>query len=173
MGRGRMRATAAAMRKARAERLGHWLPWRVALGVAGLGVLAACDPQVQNHGYVPTEADLAELVVGVDTRVSVEESVGTPSASGVLDDAGYFYVRQSVNQYGWREPEVLSREIVAISFDNSGVITNIERFGLEDGNVIALSRRTTDTNVQGVGFLRQLMGNVGRIAPDALGGGVP
>ena len=43
------------------------------------------------------------------------------------------------------------REIVAITFDDSGVVRNIERFGLEDGNVVALSRRVTDSNVQGVG----------------------
>ncbi len=173
MGRGRNRATGAARCDACANGRSWALLWRVAFGLASVTALAACDPQIRNHGYVPTDAELSELVVGVDTRVSVEETVGTPSASGVLDDTGYFYVRQSISQYGWREPEVLSREIVSISFDNSGVITNIERFGLEDGNVVALSRRTTDTNVQGVGFLRQLMGNVGRIAPSALGGGTP
>ncbi|MEM9902614.1 MAG: outer membrane protein assembly factor BamE [Pseudomonadota bacterium] len=141
----------------------------LALGLV-LG-LAACDPQVRNHGYVPSEEELQDLVVGIDTRASVEDTVGTPSAAGVLNDAGYFYVAQQVRQFGWREPEVLSREIVAISFDDDGTIQNIERFGLEDGNVIALSRRVTDSNVRGIGFLRQLMGNLGRIAPELLGGG--
>lgn len=126
---------------------------------------------VRNHGYVPTDADLAEIVVGIDDRTSVEDTVGTPSAAGVLNDDGYFYVAQSVRQTGWREPEVISREIVAISFDDSGTVRNIERFGLEDGNVVALSRRVTDSSVQGVGFLRQLVGNVGRIDTTALGGG--
>ncbi|KPQ14077.1 MAG: hypothetical protein HLUCCO18_16175, partial [Rhodobacteraceae bacterium HLUCCO18] len=49
--------------------------------------------------------------------------------------------------------------------------SNVERFGLEDGNVVALSRRVTDSNVQGIGFLRQLLGNLGRINLDDLGGG--
>ncbi|MEM1430226.1 MAG: outer membrane protein assembly factor BamE [Pseudomonadota bacterium] len=145
---------------------------RLAVLIPALALcLAACSPMVRNHGYVPTDADLAEIVVGIDDRTSVEDTVGTPSAAGFLNDDGYFYVAQSVRQTGWREPEVISREIVAISFDDSGTVRNIERFGLEDGNVVALSRRVTDSSVQGVGFLRQLVGNVGRIDTTALGGG--
>ncbi|MEM9249402.1 MAG: outer membrane protein assembly factor BamE [Pseudomonadota bacterium] len=144
---------------------------RIVIAGGIVGALTACAPQVRNHGYVPTSEELSEIVVGVDTRASVEETVGTPSAAGVLDDAGYFYVRQQVRQYGWREPEVISREIVAISFDTAGVVSNVERFGLEDGNVVALSRRTTETNVQSVGFLRQLLGNVGAINTGGLTGG--
>ena len=57
--------------------------------------------------------------------------------------------------------------MVAIRFDDNGVVSNIERFGLEDGNVVALSRRVSASNIEGIGFLRQLMGNLGRL--DAAG----
>jgi outer membrane protein assembly factor BamE (lipoprotein component of BamABCDE complex) len=155
-----------------ARRAGGARPLAPRLAVlAAAACLAACAPQVRNHGYVPSEAELAEIVVGIDDRASVEDSIGTPSAAGLLNETGYFYVAQSVSQYGWREPEVISREIVAISFDERGTVRNIERFGLEDGNVVALSRRVTDSSVEGAGFLRQLIGNVGRIDTTALGGG--
>jgi hypothetical protein len=35
------------------------------------------------------------------------------------------------------------------------------------GNVVLLSRRVTTDNTAGVGFLRQLFGNLGRIDPTA------
>ena len=38
---------------------------------------------------------------------------------------------------------------------------NVEKFGLQDGRVIVLSRRVTESNVKGLGFLRQLLGNLG------------
>jgi hypothetical protein len=41
----------------------------------------------------------------------------------------------------------------------------VERYGLEDGQVVLLSRRVTTDNTAGVGFLRQLFGNLGRIDP--------
>ena len=53
--------------------------------------------------------------------------------------------------------------MVAISFDSAGVVSNIERFGLEDGKVVPLARRITDTAVTDKSFLRQLFGNIGKL----------
>lgn len=135
--------------------------------LAGLIVAAAaaCASVYRNHGYVPSEAELAAIRVGVDTRDTVAQAVGTPGASGVLDGSGYYYVASRVRHYGAREPQVVSRELVAISFDQRGVVRNIERYGLERGQVVQLSRRVTSSNVEDKTFLRQLIGNLGRFNP--------
>ena len=52
--------------------------------VLGLSVLTACSATYRNHGYVPPEEDLQQLVVGVDTRATVDDVVGPPSVGGVL-----------------------------------------------------------------------------------------
>jgi len=140
-----------------------------ALAVA-LTALSACAAAYRNHGYIPSEEELSEIVVGVDTRTSVEEGVGIPSSSGVLNDDGYYYVRTRVRTYAYREPEVVSRQLVAISFNSSGVVTNIERYALEDGRPVVLSRRVTSSSTEGKTFLRQLMGNIGQIGTGGFGG---
>ncbi|MDX1742794.1 MAG: outer membrane protein assembly factor BamE [Ruegeria sp.] len=132
---------------------------------ACLAAASACTPVFKNHGYIPPPEDLAEITVGVDTRDSVVEAVGAPSSSGVVRDSGYYYVRSRVRHYGPKKPEVVSRELVAISFDDSGVVRNIERFGLEDGIVVQLDRRVTESTIQGQGFIRQLLGNIGNFNP--------
>ncbi len=132
---------------------------------ACLAIAGACSPIFKNHGYVPPPEDLAKIKVGVDTRDSVEETIGAPSSAGVVRDSGYYYVASRVRHYGPKRPEVVSRELVAISFDQRGVVRNIERFGLEDGYVIVLDRRVTDSNVEDKGFLRQLLGNIGNFNP--------
>ncbi|MGR3721070.1 MAG: outer membrane protein assembly factor BamE, partial [Paracoccus sp. (in: a-proteobacteria)] len=55
----------------------------------------------------------------------------------------------------------VDREVVAISFAPSGVVSNIERFGQERGRVVVLSRRVTEGSVTEVSFIRQLLGNLG------------
>jgi outer membrane protein assembly factor BamE (lipoprotein component of BamABCDE complex) len=137
---------------------------RVRAICAAVAMLAvgACSPIYRDHGYVPTDEVLSQVAVGVDTRESVAETVGTPSSSGVLKDSGYYYVSQRMRTYTYNEPEIIDRQIVAISFDQRGVVSNIERFTLQDGNVVALSRRVTDSNIESLGFLAQLFGNVGR-----------
>lgn len=114
------------------------------------------------HGYIPAESELATLVVGQTTRDEVISLVGAPTATGVINDDAFYYVRSRFRDYGYRASEEIERELVLISFSSSGVLQNIERFGLEDGNVVALSRRVTDDNLRDTTFIRQLLGNVGQ-----------
>jgi len=135
-----------------------------------LVALAACSATYQNHGYVPPDSDLEELVVGVDTRATVDDTIGPPSTSGMLGGGDYYYVRSRFKTFGPTRPQEIRREVLAISFDGNDVIANIERFDLQDGHVVALSRRVTSSSVQGNGFLRQMLGNIGNINPGQIFG---
>ena len=123
--------------------------------------LSACTAQYRTHGYTPSESDLQQIVPGVDTRTTVQEVVGVPTTSGVLNDSGYYYIESEVRTFAWQAPEVVNREIVAINFDGAGVVQNVSRYGLEDGNVVPLSRRITRTTDGEISFIRKLFGNIG------------
>jgi outer membrane protein assembly factor BamE (lipoprotein component of BamABCDE complex) len=131
----------------------------VAIGL--LVAVGACTSQYRNHGYVPTEEALAEITVGVDTRDTVAETIGAPSAAGVLDSSGYYYVRSRVRHFGARKPEVVERRIVAITFDQRGVVRNVEEYALEDGQVVPLSRRVTDNDLDNRSIIGQILKNIG------------
>lgn len=126
-----------------------------------VAALAGCTAQYRNHGYVPTELDLAAVQVGVDTRESVLETIGTPTAGGVLRSEAYYYVSSRFRHFAWFEPEEVTREVLAISFDAAGFVRNIESFGLDQGQVVVLTRRVTDDNIRDTTFIRQLLGNIG------------
>lgn len=133
----------------------------LALGAALL--MGGCTAIYRNHGYVPTDADLAQVHVGKSSRDDVAAAVGRPSSTGVLEGSGWYFVGSRWRYYGARAPEEIERQVVAISFDQRGIVQNIERFGLERGEVVVLSRRVTKTNIEGIGLARQLLGSVGRI----------
>ncbi|CUJ99113.1 outer membrane protein assembly factor BamE [Shimia thalassica] len=139
----------------------------------GLALLAsvACTTQYRNHGYVPNDEDLANIVVGVDTRDTVAESVGTPTTSGVTNDGGYYYVRTRVRHYGARQPKVIDRRLVAITFDTGGTVRNIAEYSLEDGQAVPIARRVTDNGIEDQSVLAQVLGNIGNFTPGTLGGG--
>lgn len=145
--------------------------------VAALLVTAACSPLTRTHGYVPDEAALAQITPGVDTRETVRAALGSPSAQGLPGSEDFYYVASAFERLGIFEPREVTREVVAVSFDASGRVRNIERFGLEQGRVVALSRRVTEETVRDTTFIRQLMGNIGRFdAATVLGeepGGTP
>ena len=140
---------------------------RMLLGSALALACSACVSIYRDHGYVPNEEDLATIKIG-DTREAVTEAVGTPGSSGVLNESGFYYITTRMRHYGALEPKPVSRELVAINFDPSGRVRGIERFGLEDGRVIELQRRVTDNGEADKTFIRQLLGNLGRIGPRSL-----
>ncbi|MCB1399310.1 MAG: outer membrane protein assembly factor BamE, partial [Rhodobacteraceae bacterium] len=60
------------------------------------------------------------------------------------------------------------RQVVAVSFTEAGLVSNVERFGLQDGQVVVLSRRVTESNIRSLGLVRQLMGSLGRVSAGQL-----
>ena len=143
--------------------------WRVLIGIFGLVLLCtACAPTYRNHGYVPSDEDLARIEVGVDTRETVAAEVGRPSAAGLLNDIGWYYVQSRWKHSGAFSPKEEDRQVVAITFTQEGTVENVERFGLEQGRVVALSRRVTESNIKGLSFLTQLLGNIGKLRADQL-----
>lgn len=131
-------------------------------------VVAGCSAVYRNHGYVPSDEELALVEVGTDTRDTVAATIGRPSAAGLLNDVGWYYVQSRWKHYGALPPREEDRQIVAITFTEDGVVENVERFGLEQGRVVALSRRVTDSNIKGMSVLRQLFGSLGRLRADQL-----
>jgi outer membrane protein assembly factor BamE (lipoprotein component of BamABCDE complex) len=133
--------------------------------------LTACGPIYRNHGYVPPQEELDQIVVGIDTRATVEETLGTAGSTSVLEDDAVYFVRSRVKTVAMLQPEVVEREVVAVSFDDNGIVRNVEQFGLERGQIVRLTRRVTDSSVAGKSFFQQLVGNIGSFTPPGFGGG--
>ncbi len=132
--------------------------------------IAGCSPVYRNHGYVPAEDELALVEVGVDTRETLSQKIGRPSTSGLLNDEGWFYVQSRYKLVGPREPKEIERQVLVVNFTEAGVVENIGRFGLEDGRVVEISRRVTESNIKGVSFIRQLLGSFGRLRAEDVTG---
>lgn len=132
-----------------------------------LVLTVACTPVYRNHGYVPTDNDLSQVNLGA-TQDEVAQAIGRPATEALLGDGGWYYVQSRFRHFGLREPAEVERQVVAVSFSQDGRVTNIERFGLEKGVIVPLSRRVTETSIQGSTFLRQLFGSVGRLRADQI-----
>lgn len=145
---------------------GKMRPFRWAMLGIAMALLTACTPLYRNHGYVPVDDDLALIEVGVDTRDTVAEKVGRPSTLGLLNDTGWYYVQSRWETLGPRAAKEVDRQVVAITFTPEGTVTDVGRYGLEDGQVVTISRRVTESNVRGASFIRQLLGNIGGLRAD-------
>ena len=135
-----------------------------------LVLLISCSTVYRNHGFTPSDVELAAIKVGSSTRSLVENSIGVPTTRSLDQNDGIYYVSSTWRHYGATAPKPVKRQIVSIQFDKTGLVSNISRYGLEDGKIIVLSRRVTEGGSGEISFIRQLMGNLGSLdAEDFLG----
>jgi outer membrane protein assembly factor BamE (lipoprotein component of BamABCDE complex) len=137
---------------------------RLAVALIAVAAIAGCQPIYRDYGYVPSELDLEDVVVGKSTREDVAYEVGRPSSTGVLEGSSWYYVGSRFRTMGIRAPQEIERQVLAISFAEDGTVANIERFALQDGQVITISRRVTDTGIKGSGLIDQLLRNLGNFS---------
>ena len=131
---------------------------------------AGCTRMYRNHGYVPTDDELAMVVVGQTSQAELEGLIGRPGAQGLLTGSDWYYVGSRWERYGLNPPREIECHVVAISFDQAGTVTNVQRFGLEQGRIVVLSQRVTDTGVSSASVLRQLFARIGRFNPGQMFG---
>lgn len=144
-------------------------PVRALVLVAALGV-GGCAPTYVNHGFAPQIAELDALAAGVDTRGSVLRKLGRPSSIGAFDSEIWYYVASRTEKFAFYQPKVVDRTVAVVRFDENGLVTQVNRYGLEDGKVVDLVTATTPTYGRELTVLQQLFSNVGRVsAGDALG----
>lgn len=143
----------------------------VLAGVAALGLvsgLAGCEATYTNHGFTPQLAELDEIAAGSDTRGSVLRKLGRPSATSSFDADAWYYSASKVEKYAFYAPKVIERKVVAVKFDADGLVTAVDAYGLEDGQIINLVTRRTPTYGRELTFLQQMFGNLGRFTASDL-----
>ena len=136
----------------------------VASFVVGSFVLSACAPDIRKSGYYPLESEMEAVSVGQTTRAEVLGLVGSPSIGSPNSDGVIYYVGQRVRHFGPMKPEVVDRQVVVVSFDSRDRVSNVQVLGLEDGQVVVISQRVTETISGDFGFFQQLFGNIGNVS---------
>lgn len=128
-------------------------------------VLAACEPVRQTHGYVPADAYVQRLQIGEDSRADVVSKIGRPSTTAAFENDEWYYISRTTETKAFFAPAATEQKVMVLAFDADGVVQSIDRYGLEDGQVVDLVTRTTPTRGKRLTFLQQLLGNVGRFTP--------
>lgn len=137
-------------------------PLAVALALA-IASAAGCRATRDFHGYVPDQALPTDVEPTVDTRSTVLARLGSPSTTSVFDDNLWVYMSSTRENKAFYYPKVVSREIVAIQFDENDVVSDVLTYDLEDGRVIDYASRVTPTRGRELSILEQLFGSIGNI----------
>lgn len=131
--------------------------------------------RLRNHkGYIGEQVLVDSIQAGVDNRTSVQATLGRPTFESQFtrgsEPATRYYVSRNTRQFGFNRPTPVDQIILAVSFDQSGNVSAVDRIGLEQVASIDPYGEETPTLGQERGFLSQLFGNIGRVGAVGQGG---
>lgn len=129
-----------------------------------LAALSACAPTINIRGQQPDPDALAAIEPGETSRRQVEQSLGSPSTEGVFRENVWYYMSERTETVAFLAPELLERKIVAIVFDDRGVVEDIFTYTENDRREVELVSRVTPTAGNELSLIQQLFGNVGRFS---------
>jgi outer membrane protein assembly factor BamE (lipoprotein component of BamABCDE complex) len=133
------------------------------LGLCGAAGLGGCAPLRSVNGYQAIEHKPADVKVDMDTKSTVLDALGSPSAVSTFDPNVWYYISQNSNTISYHNPKVSKRSVVAITFSKeSEKVVSVNDYSLKDGKVMAYNSRETPTRGREISILEQLLGNVGR-----------
>ncbi len=124
--------------------------------------LGACATTVDHRGYVPDQETIERVRAGVDDRDSVTQMLGSPSSVATFDDRTWYYVSKRTERVAFFNEKVVDQRVLAVAFDEEGVVSEIRQYTLEDGRIIDPVTRETPTLGRELNLLEQLFGNIGR-----------
>lgn len=124
--------------------------------------MAGCSPKVDNRGYVKDATIKEQIQAGRETKEEVRQLLGSPSATSNYGQEAWYYVSTRKETVAFLAPEIVEQDVVRITFDANGVVSNIESYSKADGQDVDVSKRETPTEGHELGFIEQLLGNIGR-----------
>ena len=134
----------------------------LALLLAAVAPLAACDSTVLKHGTQFQDGDLQQITPGMSEQ-QVRMNLGTPATTAVLGNGqAYYYISSTQTQTAFFLPEEEDRQVVAVYFTPGGTVERVANYGMQDGKVIdTVSRTTPAPGGHDDGILKQLFRNLG------------
>jgi outer membrane protein assembly factor BamE (lipoprotein component of BamABCDE complex) len=129
--------------------------------VAGLLALplAGCGAQIDRHGHVFMDVDLAQVHSGM-SKDQVTLAFGSPDTTSTVGGEAFYYISTTQKSYAFFKPWEIDRKVVAVYFDRSGSVQQVSQYGLKDGIVVKYAKDETPARGKDLGLLEQIFGNI-------------
>jgi outer membrane protein assembly factor BamE (lipoprotein component of BamABCDE complex) len=142
--------------------------------MAGLvgGSLLACAPIIDQRGYVFNDRLIERLEIGKTNLQQTIDILGSPSTTSEINGKAFYYIHSRFVRESYRASKEVDRKVMAIYFDRQSNIRDIAIYGLDDGIIIEIVQRTTESQGAELSIIGQLFSNAGRFGDGGADGGL-
>ena len=133
--------------------------------------LSACAPTISQRGYFADPTRTQAISVGVDTKQTISDRLGTPTVKSSFNTDTWYYISATQEQVIWYEPWTTKENIIEVTFDDDDHVKDVKRYSEADMHRVDPVKATTPTRGRELSFWEQMFGNIGRSALPAGAGG--
>ena len=117
-------------------------------------------PAVSLYGS-PT---VSPVTAAVHDKESITTLLGSPTSIADFNGETWYYVYRKSERIAIFEEKITEQRVLAVQFDDIGVVSGLKLYDLEDARPVATVERVTPTRGKEFTLLEQLFGNFGRFA---------
>lgn len=140
-------------------------------------VLSGCTAVTSKRGNMVENHQIELISAGTSSQHDVLNTLGSPTTQSTFDVNTWYYIGQETEKHGIFDDEVVAERIIAVRFNDEGIVESINE-AEEERNNIPYARAKTPTHGNDLTFMQQLLGNLGRFntpqgsAANTAGGGL-
>jgi outer membrane protein assembly factor BamE (lipoprotein component of BamABCDE complex) len=132
--------------------------------IGAVVALAGCGPAPDARGHPADKLALHDIKPGVSDKAAVTKLLGSPSSIATFDNDTWYYISQETRNVAFFKPELMDEHVVAINFDNRGVVQKVSLLDMKDHQVVEPDPNATPAPGREFTILEQLIGNFGRFS---------
>ena len=127
--------------------------------------LNACVSKLDKRGYMFDMSDHNLLQEGITSKERVLKIMGSPTLISDLDsDEAWIYYAEDLKRLLFFKPDIISRDILVVRFNEVGTIRELNRIDLNDEEKqLQFAANFTNVESRKIGFLKSLFSNVGQV----------
>lgn len=130
------------------------------LGAALAGCSTFSLTQSRTQGYEISDDALLQIREGQSKQL-VTMVLGSPGTTNTWgDEEAWYYIETKVDQTAFGLTNVRERTVLAVYFDKKGKVTDRAVYGKEDGRLVAIESRRTQSFGQDRTFLQSLLDSI-------------
>ncbi|HLJ63476.1 MAG TPA: outer membrane protein assembly factor BamE [Stellaceae bacterium] len=129
-----------------------------------MAMLSGCVQPIDQRGNQPDTTTLDQIKPGQTDKATVTRLLGSPSSIAAFDDNTWYYISQRTRDVAFFKTQLLDQKVVAINFDQNGLVHNVTRRTMDDRRAIDPAPGATPAPGREFTFLEQLIGNFGRFS---------
>ena len=123
---------------------------------------SACTPVVHTRGNLVDNDRLASITTGVSRKADVAAVLGTPTTTAPFDDSIWYYMGEKTANKAFFEHEVTERRVLAVKFDETGTVQDIQDVDQTEANDVRVVDATTPTAGKKMNMFQQFLSNLGK-----------